>query len=162
MPNEPATPRTHPTPDQPEQVPPPAPARWRVDPRLTGMRIAGTLIFAVAAVLLRADRLGLGLSVLAAAVLLGYSVRDLVAPVRLAADTEGITLISGIARRVRLRWDEIERVRVDRRRRLGTVSELLEIDTGETLHLFSSYDLGTTPREVERVLSELRSAGVSR
>ncbi|HKT02908.1 MAG TPA: PH domain-containing protein [Rugosimonospora sp.] len=120
------------------------------------MKITGTAIFAVAALALRGDRLGLALSALAGLVLLVYSVRDLLAPVRLAADPEGVTLVAGFTRRERLRWDQIERVRVDRRRRLGTVAELLEIDTGEALHLFSSYDLGVPPHEAERVLSGIR------
>jgi hypothetical protein len=134
-------------------------ARWRVDTRLTAMRAAGSLVFVVAAVVLHADPLGVGLSGLAAVALLVYTARDVLAPIRLAADREGITLIAGFARRVRLPWDQIDRVRVDRRRRLGTVAELLEIDAGEALHLFSSYDLGVPPHEAERTLREIRAAG---
>src|SRR5262245_14161560 len=103
MPDEPATPRP-PAPGGPEQPPRRLMvASWRVDGRLMGMRIAGTVIFLAAAVVLRRDPLGLALSALAAAGLLVYSVRDLLAPVRLAADREGITLVAGFARRVRLR-----------------------------------------------------------
>jgi Bacterial PH domain len=142
-----------------DEGPGPAPtsARWRVDSRLTGMKIAGTVIFAVAAVVLRGDPLGLALSVVAALVLLAYSARDLVAPVRLAADADGVTVVAGFARRERLRWEQIEGVRVDRRRRLGTVSELLEIDTGEGLHLFSAYDLGAPPPEAEATLRAIHA-----
>ncbi|MEN3309876.1 MAG: hypothetical protein V7603_6078 [Micromonosporaceae bacterium] len=158
MPDEPATPRPLPSHGVPAGVGPVAAARWRVDTRLTGMRIAGTLIFAAAAVLLRGDPLGLALCALAAAALLVYTARDVLAPVRLAADAEGVTVVAGFARRVRLRWDQIDRVRVDRRRRLGTVAELLEIDAGDTLHLFSSYDLGVAPHEVEQTLRTVRGA----
>src|SRR4051812_12030323 len=140
MPEEPATPRPAQEPERPAE--PVAEARWRVDGRLTGARAAGMLIFAVAAVAARADPLGLALCVLAAAALLVYTARDVLAPVRLAADAEGVTVVAGFARRVRLPWDQIDRVRVDRRRRLGTTAELLEIDAGDALHLFSSYDLG--------------------
>ncbi len=156
MPDEPAAPGPTP-PDRPDAEPAPATAAWRVDGRLTGMKVAGTVIFAIALLVLRDDRLGVGLSGLGALVLLGYSLRDLLAPVRLAADADGVTLVAGFARRVRLRWDQIERVRVDRRRRLGTVSELLEIDTGETLHLFSSYDLGVPPAQAARTLDQIRA-----
>jgi hypothetical protein len=44
---------------------------------------------------------------------------------------------------------------VDERRRLGTRSELLEIDTGNSLHLFSTYDLGVSCWEAARVLAGL-------
>jgi hypothetical protein len=154
MPDEPATPRPSQEPQRPAE--PVAEARWRVDGRLTGMRAAGMLIFAVAAVAARADPLGLTLCVLAAAALLVYTARDVLAPIRLAADAEGVTVVAGFARRVRLPWDQIDRVRVDRRRRLGTTAELLEIDAGDALHLFSSYDLGVAPHEAERTLRSVR------
>jgi hypothetical protein len=153
MPDEPAAPGPGKKDDAPEQ---PASVHWRVDGRLTGMKIAGTVIFAIAVLVLRDDPLGLGLSAVAALALLAYAVRDLIAPVRLAADADGVTLVAGFARRERLGWDQIERVRVDQRRRLGRVEELLEIDAGEALHLFSSYDLGVPPRDAVRTLDALR------
>ncbi len=98
--------------------------------------------------------------VMAAAVAIGlggWALRDLVAPVRLAADSDGVTVVAGFARRRRLAWDEIERVRVDRRERLGISTELLEVDTDEALYLFSMHDLGADPREVFEVLQDLRA-----
>lgn len=145
-----------------DAAPPPTSVAWHVDTRLTGLKIAGTLIFAIVALVLRGDRIGLPLAVLAAVVLLVYAARDLLAPVRLAADAEGITVITGVRHRQRLRWDQIERVRVDRQRRLGTVSELLEIDTGDTLHLFSSYDLSTSAQEARQTLVAVRTNSPNR
>jgi hypothetical protein len=46
---------------------------------------------------------------------------------------------------------------VDTRSRLGTRSELLEIDVGDTLHLFSGYDLGRPCWEAAEALAALRS-----
>ena len=64
--------------------------------------------------------------------LAGWALRDLIAPVRLAADADGVTVVTGFARRRRhLPWAQIERVRVDRRDRLGLRSEMLEIDAGD-------------------------------
>jgi hypothetical protein len=156
MPEEPAAQ------DLPCAPPPPIVAAWHVDTRLTGVKIAGALIFAIMALVLHGDRIGLPLAALACAVLLVYAARDLLAPVRLAADAEGITVVTGVRRRKRLRWDQIDRVRVDRRRRLGTVSELLEIDAGDTLHLFSSYDLGTSVREARQTLVAVRTNSLKR
>jgi hypothetical protein len=80
-------------------------------------------------------------------------------PVRLRADAEGVTLIAGVARRRRLAWSQIERVRVDERHRLGLRTELLEIDTGDALHLFTEHDLGVPPADVLAALAPLsRSA----
>jgi hypothetical protein len=135
-------------------VGPPLPARfeWRVSPRLTAVKVAGALLFALGAILLRGDLVRTGFSAIAALVVAVYAIRDLIAPVRLAADPTGLTAVTGFAARRRLSWPEIELVRVDARRRLGTRSEFLEIDTGEDLHLFSGYDLGVPCAEVAEVL----------
>ena len=92
-----------------------------------------------------------------AVVLAGWALRDLVAPVRLAADTEGVTVMAGYARRRRVPWSAIERLRLDRRDRLGITSELLEIDADDALLLFSMHDLGADPHDVLPVLEELRA-----
>jgi hypothetical protein len=134
--------------------PVPAQVAYRVDRRLTALRAAGVLIFALVAVF-RTDPTILTFAVVAAAVLAAYTVRDLVAPVRLAADADGVTVVAGFAGRRRIPWSEIDRVRVDERRRLGTRSELLEVDTGEQLYLFSSYDLGAPCWEVTRTLGRM-------
>ena len=90
--------------------------------------------------------------------LAGWALRDVVAPVRLAADPDGVTVIVGFAGRRRLAWSDIERVRIDRRDRLGLRRELLEVDTGDYLYLFGRYDLGAEPEEVLASLQALRSA----
>ena len=87
----------------------------------------------------------------------GFAARDLIAPVRLRADRQGVEVISGYAGRRRLAWADIDRVRVDERVRLGRETETLEIDAGEALYLFSGRDLGTRPTEVADALERLRS-----
>jgi hypothetical protein len=89
--------------------------------------------------------------------LAGWALRDLIAPVRLAADPDGVAVAVGFAGRRRLGWSEIERVRLDRRDRLGVRTNLLEIDAGDHLYLFSRYDLGAEPEDVLAALLALRS-----
>nr|WTA67665.1 PH domain-containing protein [Micromonospora sp. NBC_00855] len=134
-----------------------SPARqWRVPASLPAAKLAGAvLLIALGLLFADGDAVRLVLAILAAAVLAGWAVRDLIAPVRLAVDPAGLTVIRGFAGRRLLPWSAIEAITVDRRPRLGLTSEVLEIDAGESLHLFSRYDLGTTPEEVA---AELRSA----
>jgi hypothetical protein len=98
-----------------------------------------------------------GVAVAAAIGVAAWAARDLVAPVRLAADQAGLTLATGFARRRRLGWAQVDRVRVDVRRR----SRLLEVDSGETLYLFSRYDLDADLDEVAARLESLRREAVS-
>lgn len=98
--------------------------------------------------------------VLAGAVTIGlalWALRDLVAPIRLAADAEGVTVIDGFARRRWLPWAQIDRVRLDRRERLGLTTEMLEIDAEEALYLYSLHDLGADPHDVLAELEQLRA-----
>ncbi|MBG6101292.1 PH domain-containing protein [Micromonospora vinacea] len=134
-----------------------SPARqWLVPASLPAAKLAGAvLLIALGLLFADGDAVRLVLAILAAAVLAGWAVRDLIAPVRLAVDPAGLTVIRGFAGRRLLPWSAIEAITVDRRPRLGLTSEVLEIDAGESLHLFSRYDLGTTPEEVA---AELRSA----
>ncbi|AGZ46726.1 hypothetical protein AFR_42360 [Actinoplanes friuliensis DSM 7358] len=92
-----------------------------------------------------------------AVALAGWAARDLIAPVRLSADTSGITMLTGFAHRHHVAWPQVERVRVDSRDRRGLRSRLLEIDTGDSLHLFSTNELGAEPEEVADALNALRS-----
>jgi hypothetical protein len=95
-----------------------------------------------------------GASAVVAVGLAGWAARDLVAPVRLAADAAGVALLTGFARRRWLAWAEVERVRVDTRRR----SRLLEVDAGDQLYLFSRYDLDGDLDQVAGQLELLRTA----
>jgi hypothetical protein len=135
---------------------PPAPqtARWRVSPALPGLKLAGAAVMGLLGLVFGDGAFRLGLAAAAAVGLAAWAARDLVAPVRLAADAAGITVV-GYAGRRALPWERIERVRVDVRPRLGLRSELLEIDAGETLYLFSAHELGAPPDEVATRLAEL-------
>ena len=97
-----------------------------------------------------------GLAGLAAAGLLGWALRDVVAPVRLAVDPDGLTVLRGFAGRRRLPWDAVETIRLDRRSRRGITAETLEIDAGESLHLFGRRDLDAPLDEVAAALTEAR------
>jgi len=132
---------------------------WRVSRGMVGLKAGGALVFTLLAVFSAGEPVRLVVAGLAALVLAGYALRDLVAPVRLAADLDGVTVIAGYAGRRRLAWSQIERVRVDQRQRLGTRSELLEIDTGDSFHLLSAYDLGQPCVEVADALARLRTGG---
>jgi hypothetical protein len=147
-------------PGGPEPEPPagtPLAVSFRVDGRLTAVKVAGTLILLLVSLLssFQHDPARTVVAALAALVLGCYAVRDVAAPVRLAADADGVTVVGGFTAKQRLSWDEIERVRVDERRRLGTRSQFLEIDAGDSLHLFSSYDLGVPCWEAARALASL-------
>jgi hypothetical protein len=131
---------------------------WRVDRRMTALKAAGAVLFVVAGLVFGGgDVLGLALALLVAAGLAGFALRDVLAPVRLAADGHGVTVVTGFSTRRRIPWSEIERVRVDVRQRLGRRSALLEIDTGETLHLFSAAELSTDLDDVAATLVTLRT-----
>ncbi len=124
---------------------------------MSALKAGGVLVFAMLALFSLGDRVRLVVAGLAALVLAGYALRDLLAPVRLSADRDGVTVVAGFAGSRRLAWSEIERVRVDERRRLGVRSQLLEIDTGDTLHLFSQYDLDAPVTDVAETLAQLRT-----
>jgi hypothetical protein len=147
-------------PDQPAE-PAPTQVRFRVDGRLTAVKVTGAVIFLLLTLAFLGDAGREFFGGAAAAVLAGYAVRDLVAPRRLSADTGGVTMIAGFAGHRRLGWDEIRRVRVDQRRRLGTRSELLEIDTGDQLHLFSGYDLGMPVWQAVRAVAAVAPPGLT-
>ncbi|MDG4806800.1 PH domain-containing protein [Micromonospora sp. WMMD1120] len=131
--------------------------QWRVPAGLPAAKLAGgVLLVALGLLLADGDPVRLVVAALAAAALAGWAVRDLVAPVRLEVDPAGLTVIHGFAGRRRLPWSAIEAIAVDRRPRLGLTSETLEIDAGDSLHLFGRYDLGVNPDEVASVLQAAR------
>jgi Bacterial PH domain len=153
-----------PAPDATEWAPPPEPAAqpWRIKPVIPVTKLLGAVAVIVLAVAFgRRDPVQWFLAIAAAIGLTAWAARDLIAPVRLAADREGVTVVVGFAGHRRLAWAQIERVRMDRRERLGVRSNLLELDAGDTLYLFSVHDLGADPEDVLGSVLALRSASRS-
>lgn len=97
------------------------------------------------------------LAVAAAIGLNALVLRDLVAPVRLAADGDGLTVVTGFAVRRRIGWDEVTAIRVDERRRLMLNTRMLEIETTDDLYLLSAFDLGSDVHDVADELYRLRA-----
>ncbi|MET7468870.1 PH domain-containing protein [Micromonospora sp. NPDC005686] len=134
------------------------PARqWRVPREVPVLKALGALaLVALGLVFAGGDPVRPGLAGLAAAGLLGWALRDVVAPVRLTVDPDGLTVLRGFAGRRRLPWDTVEAIRLDRRSRRGITAEALEIDAGESLHLFGRRDLDAPLDEVAAALTEAR------
>jgi hypothetical protein len=131
--------------------------QWRIKPVLPvtkGMGAVAVLVLAVA--FADRDSIRWSLAVVVSVALTVWALRDLVAPVRLAADTTGITVVTGFARRRHLPWSQIERVRVDRTTRRGVRSEVLELDAGESIFLLGAHELGALPDDVAAALADLR------
>jgi hypothetical protein len=129
---------------------------WRVRREFLILKIVATLVLATITVLTLGDLRGAllaGAAAVAAAVL---ALRDVLAPVRLSADEEGLVVVKGFAGSERLPWSTIERVRVDTQTRFTSRTELLEIDTGEGIFLLSRFDLGAPCQEVADQLRSLR------
>jgi hypothetical protein len=132
--------------------------QWRIKPVLPVTKAMGAVAVIVLAVAFAGrDPVRWSLAFVIGAALAIWAVRDLVAPVRLAADAAGVTVLTGFARRRHLPWDQIERVRVDVSSRRGLRSELLELDAGESIFLFSAHELGVLPEEVATALADLRT-----
>lgn len=87
----------------------------------------------------------------AAAVLLAYTVADLVCWPRLTATSHGLELRSPAGTR-RYAWAEVTAVRADARQRLGLRSVTLEVDAAEELHVLSRRALGADPEHVATVV----------
>ncbi|WP_025618121.1 PH domain-containing protein [Salinispora cortesiana] len=137
----------------------PGTRQWRVPKALPAIKIGGAgALVALGLLLADGDPVRLMLTVLAAAALLVWAARDLLAPVRLAVDPDGLTVVSGFAGRRRLPWSQVAEIRVDQRARLGRSNAALEVDTGETLHLFGRFDLDADPVDVAAQLRAARPA----
>lgn len=127
-------------------------------PVLPIAKLLGAVALAALAVAFgRDDPVQWVMTITVGAALAGWAARDLIVPIRLSADTSGISMVTGFAGHRHVAWPQVERVRVDRRERRGLRNALLEIDTGDTLHLFSTYDLGAEPAEVAEALNALRT-----
>lgn len=129
--------------------------QWRVPPRHTLIKAAAAAALLALAAAKAGDRVFLPLAAIAAAGMCGLALRDVLAPVRVAAGPEGLTVISGFARRERIPWAEVTALRVDENLRFGLRARLLEIETARGLHLFSRYDLGADPADVRAALDRL-------
>ncbi|WP_026414587.1 PH domain-containing protein [Actinomadura oligospora] len=130
--------------------------RWRVPPAQTAVKIAAAVALAALTVLSLDDPQFVLLAGVAAVGATALAVRDVLAPVRLEADVEGLTAVRGYATRTRLAWPEVTAVRVDERRRLFSKTLLLEIETEDDLIMLSRFDLGADVRDVADTLTELR------
>ncbi|MGX6604621.1 PH domain-containing protein [Micromonosporaceae bacterium Da 78-11] len=131
--------------------------QWRIKPVLPVTKLMGAVAVVVLALAFAGrDPVRWALAAIIAAGLAVWALRDLVAPIRLAADATGITVVTGFARRRQVPWAQVERVRVERTTRRGLSSELLELDAGETIYLFSAYELGALPEDVAAALADLR------
>ena len=127
---------------------------WRVPRKVPAGKLAIAALMTLLGALAATELWQQVVAAAAVAALVGWAARDLVAPVRLAADPAGVTVVTGFARRHRLGWAQVERVRVDVRRR----SRMLEVDAGDRLYLFSRYDVDADLDEVAGRLEALRAA----
>ena len=130
-------------------------AEWRADRRATILKFVGAAVFVVLPAFGAGQNLAWLIGLVAAVGLFLFGLRDVIAPVRLAADTEGVTVASGYAGHRRFAWSDLDRVRVDSRTRFGARSAFLEVDAGESLFFFSRYDLGEDPDDVLKVIEEI-------
>jgi hypothetical protein len=143
------------TPDAGPDVPPATDASWRVDRRLTIAKLAGAAIFTLAAVVGYPDPGQVIVVGLAAVLLAVLGVRDLLAPVRLAASPAGLTVVTGFAGRREIAWADVASIKVDARRGILLRSQVLELDTGDNLYFFGTNDLGAPCDEVADRLRSL-------
>ncbi|MEU7749925.1 PH domain-containing protein [Nonomuraea sp. NPDC049158] len=127
---------------------------WKVRRELAVFKILGAVACAGLALFwyVQGDVRGVVLAVPAALLVGAMGLRDVLVPVRLAADESGLTVVHGFAGHQHVPWEAIEDIQVDVRRRYGLRSEMLEIDTGDQLHIFSTHELGASPTEVAAVL----------
>jgi len=133
-----------------------------VPPAHVAVKAGGAAVVATLAALSADDRQFLLLAAVAAFGLAALALRDVLAPVRVAADAEGVTVVRGYAGRRRLAWPEVTAIRVDERRRLLMDTRLLEIESADDLFLFSFFDLGADVHDVADALERLRRHALSR
>ncbi|MBL7261509.1 PH domain-containing protein [Paractinoplanes lichenicola] len=131
--------------------------QWRIKPVLPVSKLIAAVAVAVLAFAFAGrDPVRWVLAAVLVLALLLWALRDVLRPVRLAADAEGVTVVTGFLGRRRVGWAQIERVRVDRRSHRGLRSEYLELDAGDAIYLFSANDLGELPEDVATALADLR------
>jgi hypothetical protein len=125
---------------------------------VVALKAGGASLFTCAAIVSAGQPVGVAVTLVAALVLSGSVLRDLLVPVRVAVDREGLVVVTGFAGRRSLPWQDVKRIHVDDRRRLGARSRLLEIETEESLYLFGGAELAAS---VESVADDLRSRWAS-
>ncbi|WP_073264280.1 PH domain-containing protein [Cryptosporangium aurantiacum] len=131
--------------------------RWRVPIAVPVAKFVVAGVLVVAVVTIARDLVGAVLGLLVAGGLSLSGLRDVLVPVRLEADAEGVTVLSGLSGRRRYPWAVIDRIRVDRRRRLLGRSTMLEIDVDDDLYFLTQYELGAPPAEVAEELATFRT-----
>ncbi|GIF71037.1 PH domain-containing protein [Asanoa siamensis] len=136
--------------------------RWRVRPALPTLKLTGAVLLLLIAALFATDSVAIAVASVAAAGLVVWGFRDLLAPERLAVDETGLTVRTGFAGRRHVPWSAVERIAVDRRSHNGVRSETLEIDTGDAVHIFSRHDLGAPPEEVAAALNAAAGGEIRR
>jgi hypothetical protein len=143
--------------DEPAETPLTS-ATWRVDRVMLVAKTIGVIAFAVVPQVFQFNLAARWFGAVVAVALVVYALRDVFAPVRLSADQEGVRVISGFAGHRDIPWSRVERLRLDPRRRSG----FLEIETEESLHLLSRYDLSMTPAAALDMLERIRPAAGTR
>jgi hypothetical protein len=130
---------------------------WRVERRRPMSRVAAAILAVIGTLILARDGSQYAAGLALAAVFGALAARDLLVPVRLSADPEGLTVLTGLARQRRIPWRDVERIHVDTRNRLGLRQSALEIDEGGSLHVLDGSDLGADPLDVAATLTQLRT-----
>jgi hypothetical protein len=141
--------------DETEQQP--AVARFVPDRRYTGLAAVGFLAAGLAAAF-TSDPRGRWLFALAALLMAGYVISDLVFSPRLTASRDGLRIRSPLLR-AELPWSAVEDVRADVRTRYGLRSTTLEVDAGETFAVFSRRALGVEPEQAADLVRAFRPVG---
>ena len=131
--------------------------RFGPDRRITAAT-AGLAVIAALLAVSTDDRGGRLLFLIAAVVLLTYTVSDLVFWPRLVASADGIELRSPTGTR-QYPWAVVAAVRADTRQRLGLRSVTLEVDAADELHVFSKRALGADPEEVAALVTAMDPRG---
>ena len=135
---------------------------WRVPRKVVALKVAATVALAAAAWWVSADTVRLIVACAATLIAAIFAARDLLVPVRLTVDIEGIGVADGFAPLRHVDWKDIVRIRVDSHQRFGITSSLLEIDVDSTLFLFSRNQIDADPEEAAEALRawKRRASGI--
>ena len=138
-----------------DNVPVAAPRQYGPDRRLTAVTgVAGLIAVGLAG--FTADGGARVFAAVAAVVLLGYAVSDLLFWPRLVLSAQGVQ-VQGPFERLAVGWGDVTTVRADVRIRHGLRSTALEVDAGDTLVVLSRRALGADPEAVAAVAATYRN-----